>query len=75
MTSVPKRFAGFQTAASVLRDYTLSREQKQTALLSWRAALQKAAPAEDESISKVHQMIADIDDALLELGHHPAAKR
>ncbi|EAV42310.1 hypothetical protein [Roseibium aggregatum] len=65
MISVPKRFAGFRTAASVLEDRSLSDKQKRTALLSWRASLRKAPQARSEQGGRTPQeLIAEIDDAL-----------
>lgn len=64
MISVPKRFAGFRTAASVLEDPSLSDKQKRTALLSWRASLRKAPQASSEKGRTPQELISEIDDAL-----------
>lgn len=67
MVSVPRRFAGFQSAESVLKDASLSNEQKRTALLSWRASLQGSAPFARHSEDEKSRMIREIDAALRKL--------
>jgi len=68
MTSVPQRFAGFRSAASVLEDASLTDEQKRTALLSWRASLQQGAPYARDGKPKRTKMLREIDEALEKLG-------
>jgi hypothetical protein len=70
MISVPKRFAGFRTAASVLEDRSLSDKQKRTALLSWRATLRKAPQASSEKGRTPQELISEIDEALKALRHN-----
>ncbi|GAB2184170.1 hypothetical protein [Roseibium sp. LAB1] len=67
MISVPKRFAGFRTAASVLEDRSLSLEQKRTALLAWRATLRKAPQTGAEDGRSPAELIEEIDEALKSL--------
>lgn len=68
MTSIPQRFAGFRSAASVLDDATLTDGQKRAALLSWRAALQRGVPNAGNGRAKQIRMLREIEDALQELG-------
>jgi|GEM_PF-3532803 len=73
MISVPKRFAGFRSADSVLKDRSLSRDQKRTALLAWRAALRKAPrPASPKEVDPA-ELIEEIDTALRTLESRTSA--
>ena len=64
MISVPKRFAGFRSAESVLKDRSLSQDQKRTALLAWRAALRKAPRPASPKEEDPAELIEEIDTAL-----------
>lgn len=64
MISIPKRFAGFRSAESVLKDRSLSQAQKRTALLAWRAALRKAPPPASPREDDPAELIEEIDTAL-----------
>jgi uncharacterized protein YicC (UPF0701 family) len=72
MISVPKRFAGFRSAASVLEDRSLSEAEKRTALLAWRAALRKAPPPASAREEHPADLIEEIDTALQTLRNRKA---
>ncbi|QFT67515.1 hypothetical protein FIU93_12080 [Labrenzia sp. THAF35] len=74
MISVSKRFAGFRTPASVLEDRHLSKEQKRTALLAWRASLRKAPQAVSRDGRSPAELIEEIDEALKALRREKAAR-
>ncbi|MHA7776890.1 hypothetical protein [Roseibium sp. M-1] len=63
MISIPKRFVGFRSATSVLEDRSLSRRQKQNALLAWRARLRKV-PQPVTAGEDLEELIEEIDEAL-----------
>lgn len=65
MTSVPKRFAGFRSARSLLRDPALTDDQKRTALLAWRARLFEGAGMASESGDE--ELVREINAALREM--------
>jgi len=66
MSSVPQRFAGFRSVAAVLEDRSLTKHQKRTALVSWRALLMQSptasVDAEDraEKLSKIEQALSEL---------------
>jgi len=75
MISVPKRFAGFRSAQSLLNDPSLTEDQKKTALVAWRTALQQAVPPSTQGGNDTARMILDIDAALERLGNEPRKHR
>lgn len=73
MISIPKRFAGFRSAESVLKDRSLSQAQKRTALLAWRAALRNAPPPASPKEDDPAELIEEIDTALKTLNSRKTA--
>jgi hypothetical protein len=61
----PTRFAGYESAAELLADPALTREQKIAALLAWRSGL--LLPLGDDHA----RLVAEVEQALEQL-RHPA---
>lgn len=64
MINVPRKYAGFGSAFSVLEDQTLSDPQKRTALLSWRSAMERAVVSSSDARARRNDIMKDIDAAL-----------
>jgi hypothetical protein len=64
MTNVPRKYAGFGSAFSVLDDQTLTDAQKRTALVSWRSAMERAIVSSDDGRTRRDGVLNDIDAAL-----------
>jgi hypothetical protein len=64
MTNVPRKYAGFGSAYSVLEDQSLTDAQKRTALLSWRSAMERAIVSSADGRKRRDTVLTDIDAAL-----------
>ena len=61
--SYPKRFAGYESPAVLLKDSALTREQKLSALQSWRSQVRKLGLRSESQ----RRLIAEIERALAAL--------
>ncbi|WP_029059261.1 hypothetical protein [Stappia stellulata] len=64
MINVPRNYAGFRSAFSVLDDPALTHAQKRKALLSWRSAMQQAVATSKEGRMRRSAVLTEIDEAL-----------
>lgn len=64
MTNVPRKYAGFGSALSVLEDQSLTGAQKRTALLSWRSVMERAIVSTADGRKRRDTLLNEIDAAL-----------
>lgn len=66
MNSVLKRFAGFRSVAAILKDRGLTKDQKRTALMSWRFLLMQSPAASVDADDRLEKL-QEIEHALVVL--------